>query len=467
MFNIVPCNQTWNSTPYIAQSVLDNFLCVSNFSGYSIGGTLNENAVGMLEFQFIPCRNSTANNNFCHTYDDIYNYIQNNYIYFYFLDWNINPQDYANPITQKTVYPYQLVSIDIYKEIELRFQSLQIITDEGFFLTSNTNITEVTLEELFVDVSTNVGTPIDILGLTVFQVFFFNDVLSISRSYIKVQNIFAYTGGVFSLLQLFFTLLNYEISKKMKYLSFLRFIVDNNLEEKNKTEEKGYKNMSIDLSKQDSNLKTINNETKINNYVTVSEGNNNNPNKSNLEINQTQQAGEGNNYNVINNRKSMSPMKNKTNSSSDNLGKMKERCKKLNTQFTFGYTSLELIKSFIMCRMFLKDDMLLKEELFDKIESKISKLNSIEHLFNMQFYMRYLKVLLLNKHQILSFKYLSKYILDKDGLINIAKENNNQFKGKKDNFIDLKGYFANNNHSEIDEKIFSFMSEKNYEKLIT
>ena len=175
------------------------------------------------------CSNTTENNNFCYSIDEIKEKFATPYLDFIFLDYTINSLNSKN-VEQVSIRKERFeLSAKLYKRIYIYLENIKFITDTGYIFTNNKNNYFHRYTSSKID--TNIyDTPV-IATLSVM-----NNINSATyhKKYTKFQDYLATIGGVIKVISLFGNALNYFNAENSYYLKIIKdFVIKNHVQKKN------------------------------------------------------------------------------------------------------------------------------------------------------------------------------------------------------------------------------------------
>ena len=193
------------------------FLCVKPNQNLKIkghhGDLINESIT--LEIHLIRCENSTDNNNHCKSKEEIDKYLENLYVILVYVSKNIDHYNVSNPIYDILRADSFAVTLNHVKRYYYFFANETYISDNGLILNSNKKYdlftyhhTQFDFEEeekqLFYSKETLLEINFTCLELkTVYN-----------RTYIKIQDVLSYLGGIFDIISTFFHFISQNFIKK-------------------------------------------------------------------------------------------------------------------------------------------------------------------------------------------------------------------------------------------------------------
>ena len=242
--NLVKCSDySFSVIPeYFHGLALENLYCV-NLTGIELRGVYMEDKWTTINFQFIKCINSTNNNNFCKTPDEISEILNGGYIGIFTTDYQIIPSNYKNPAQIYGKNIFTSFSIKQYMDFWVYFQIKQINTDKGLFFESILTQTFLTFEST----SENKDYRESDNFLTVYIRESTNRKV-LDRTYSKFQDIAANIGGIIKIIFIIGEIIAYFIRRTLYKNYILQFF---NLDESKFEEIQKEENNMIKLQTND------------------------------------------------------------------------------------------------------------------------------------------------------------------------------------------------------------------------
>lgn len=202
---------------YFQKMDLNNLLCLKNGS-FHLEGEFGRKVWAYIEFSFKRCKNSTLNNFTCKSDEEIKRRLSGGYLGLFITDVTIQPSNYSEPSLYFGENLFTTFSILAYREIWMYMKRVQILSDIGWLVDENIQ------QDLFsYDWAKEVWDFRDTSDV------FFNFVLGMGltrdvyqRTYIKVQQVAANVGGIFSFLIFCGKIITHNYNK----LNFKSFLVN-------------------------------------------------------------------------------------------------------------------------------------------------------------------------------------------------------------------------------------------------
>jgi uncharacterized membrane protein len=267
----------------IVKGELNNSYCLKNFNLTLKGGYKYEN-MSYLRIRIYPCINTTENNHHCKPQEVIDNYLKGGYISILTKDIGLNPINYSFPIISTLQDLYSTIDKQIYRDYILYYGITEIKTDTGLFIKQINSKRYLQFRKevqsfYFRDESEYYG------GKAMCSIDFRLDDLIITqtREYTKIPEVFAVVGGYMNLITTIFTLLSILVNRLYPQLEILNGIFNFNLK-KNKMTLKIYSIKDFNSNTFTKNFIFFSDKEVVNNFSNKTQQLNNN-NKTNLSKN--------------------------------------------------------------------------------------------------------------------------------------------------------------------------------------
>ena len=194
-------------------SYIYNYFC-ADLTDFHLGGSWEPDSyIGVLEYQVIKCSKDTElkYNLKCASTDEI-SKLDKLYFSYFNYETSVNPTNANNPIEVSYNYKYELISLEKEtRNIRLYYSISNLISDNGFIFESRTNQEFVSFDSVVTSTIQKIYND----NIIIHAIMYLNKKNPIyNREYIKVPDIAAEVGGLFSLVYPF---IDY----------FLRIFIDN------------------------------------------------------------------------------------------------------------------------------------------------------------------------------------------------------------------------------------------------
>ena len=221
------CDETKFGKDYqslLVSGELNNSYCLKDIN-FTLTGGLKYERISYIIIGIYPCINTTENHNHCKPQKIIDEYLSGAYFSFLAKDIGLNPSNYANPIVPTFQDFFTTIDKSFFRDYILYFGITEIQTDEGLFYEKmkTQKVLQIRKEAkafYFRDDSHyyNGDTMCDIL-------FRLGDDIRIhKRSYNKISEVFATTGGYMQLISTIFTIITFltnKLESEIKYANSL------------------------------------------------------------------------------------------------------------------------------------------------------------------------------------------------------------------------------------------------------
>jgi hypothetical protein len=207
-FNLTQCRK--DLFPMVTQEAYDKLnidqnLCVDG-QNITLSGGWSDEYISYISIRIAIC---TGSDN-CAPYEEIVDYVKSNTFFWnlYYMNTNVNPQNYTDPISYNLVNYYKLIKLGSYKLTELYIRPQTLKSDGGFIFKSNIYTDTVAFDyDNYDDSSLD-----DSLTLVDFQIYLSANKFIYHRNYMKIQEVLASVGGLANLLRIAFLLICYVFS---------------------------------------------------------------------------------------------------------------------------------------------------------------------------------------------------------------------------------------------------------------
>lgn len=135
-----PCNSSnmGKSAGLFEELGLENARCLDN-PEFFIEGYWDEPEIYYAEASLYLCDNISSNNS-CKSYEEMQKFFEFN-VYFQIVAYGVNVKfnEYRNPLVKQYQLVFQIVDLEIYKEMNVNFKALTVVTEDGFLFSSKRN----------------------------------------------------------------------------------------------------------------------------------------------------------------------------------------------------------------------------------------------------------------------------------------------------------------------------------------
>ena len=195
----------------------NKYYCVKPNQNLTIKGHYGDkiNGYNTLEFHLIKCENSTENNNHCKSSEEINEYLENTFIVILYVSKNIDHFNFKNPIYSFINSDSFAITTNNVKRYYYFFSKEKYISNNGIIFNSNkaydlfqyhhTNFDFVEKEsQSYYSKETLLEINLTCMNLKT----------EYTRTYIKIQDILSYIGGIYDIIFTFFHYISYNFIKK-------------------------------------------------------------------------------------------------------------------------------------------------------------------------------------------------------------------------------------------------------------
>ena len=393
---------------------LNNSYCLKDIN-FTLTGGLKYERMSYIIIGIYPCINTTENHNHCKPQKIIDEHLSGAYFSFLAKDIGLNPSNYSNPITPIFQDFFTTIDKSFFRDYVLYFGITEIQTDIGIFYTKIRTQTILQIKKeakafYFRDDSHYYKGD----SMCSIQFRLGDDIKIHKRSYNKISEVFANTGGYMQLISTIFTIVTFLTNKLETQIKFsnslfnlypnkrkicvksefsnlidsinndnnIKYNSHNNISKNQESNKNNYHNFKKEVDKFES--------TNINDPKILKINNNpekNNINKSNLKINSIIEENK-------NNKSKISLLQNKIDNYSPNMNNQLHILKKIenkqdnymfdqNIQITDNFISKNInINMSIYCLFLNCKKNKINVKLFNKGISFYRKKLDIIHLFN-------------------------------------------------------------------------------------
>ena len=208
---------------------LNNSYCLKNFN-LTLAGGYKYNRMSYFRIRIYPCKNKTENNNHCKPQETIDNYFKGGYFSILSKDIGLNPSNFSFPVLSTLQDLYTSIDKQIYRDYILYFGITEIQTDIGLLFENiqtkrYINFRKEAQSFYFRDEQDYYG------GKASCSIAFrLDDLINVQkRTYTKLKEVFASTGGYMQLISTICTLLSLLPNKLICQLKIMNGIFNFNL----------------------------------------------------------------------------------------------------------------------------------------------------------------------------------------------------------------------------------------------
>jgi hypothetical protein len=192
---MVPCDQVYTrESSLVEYSFLSKLKCLKERS-ILFGGSWSEQYIYAVNLKVFYCKNDTIKSN-CKSMEEIEKIIRTQYINIYQQTLQVNSKNYNSPIKKFAGLSYFRLETSFHKELDFYFGKTNILTDSGIIFA---DFIQTHSEIGFVHLDTDVNLSTD-NQIILIEMYFSQNIKYYSRSYIKIQTVFANLGGIINIL---------------------------------------------------------------------------------------------------------------------------------------------------------------------------------------------------------------------------------------------------------------------------
>ena len=174
---------------------LNNLYCLDN--NINLKGGYMKSSWNYIRLNFSKCENTTENNNYCKSEEEINKYLIGGYLGIYFPDYSFEPTKYLQPYKAYVRNLYHSFSIKYLEDIFLYFKLIEVITDSGYFFENKNYVNFVAYDYIQSDIDFRESPQFLSLSINISpkrEIY--------KRSYIKLQTIISNVGGMLKMILL-------------------------------------------------------------------------------------------------------------------------------------------------------------------------------------------------------------------------------------------------------------------------
>ena len=193
---------------------LNNSYCFIDYN-FSLKGGYKYNEIGYIKINIFPCINSTDNNNHCQSKNIIDKFFENNHFSILASDTALIPNNFSNPGMSVLLNTYTSIDKLMKKDYIIKYALTEIETDLGLFIQDIKKDKYLKylkdFDQFFFVDSDYLFSGKEVLSLTIRLD---DNIYFQKRTYTKMAEVFATTGGYMQLLYTVFCLISI-LTKKM------------------------------------------------------------------------------------------------------------------------------------------------------------------------------------------------------------------------------------------------------------
>ena len=205
---------------------LNSFFCPANFNTTTLvmGGSFSSDYLGRIYAEVKPCTNDVDKNKKCKSKEERDKLLSNG-VYFVALyrDYLMNSKNATNPIGHYQLPLIVPISNVFTKDITFNYRNLLVKTDIGFLLQDLREDISLKYDSMSVEYVDNSKGNLPFLTM---RVQISNERLTYERKYLKVQELAASVGGMAKFLMIVATILCYRLNNKQINLTIMNELFD-------------------------------------------------------------------------------------------------------------------------------------------------------------------------------------------------------------------------------------------------
>lgn len=420
--DVIYCNQTRNPINFFSKQQLENSFCLTNYD-FSLGGTWDDTTFNSFAIDIFLCDNTTRKN--CLSYNDQIEVLKDKLFNVYIEADKVNSIKYDDPIVKVMNNIYFQIDINQYKLIEIFYKTVIVQTNKGWLFENKVYNYGIRLDYNYYD-NTVILNRSENNKISTILLFSSRKESIYERKYVTIFDIISNLGGLIEIIIISFMMVSNSISKKLMNIKLINTLFE-------------FNDLSRLVFRDNKILKSnLGNMVKHSN----SYSNNDFSNKSKIKLNSA----------LINNLVSSKQIK------------LSFISKNLFQQKQIHLNDCQVLFSKIICTQLRSNYINYTNKLYMKCIEEVYSYCSIDYIILKMREIEYLKFVLLNYEQNISFDYLKRtnILLDDVNIINnsnIFTQNLNRITSmnvlqKKEI---LEKYFERKDLSKIDRKIMNLI----------
>lgn len=431
--SVTYCNNTKrNPINFFSKDQLANSFCLINFN-ISFGGNWDDSMLSSFMVDIFLCKNTTTNEN-CLPYKDQVEILDNKYFNLYIESNRVNSKEYSDPIITIMNNIYFSIDINQYKIIEIFYKTVLVQTNIGWLFENIISQYGIQFDYSFID-NTVILNRDDNKSIGSLSIYSSRKETIYERKYITILDIISNLGGLLEIIIISFMIISNIISYKLINLKLINTIFEFNDLSKKVTVS------GREIEKERENYfkaKSYRGKEDYNSNISILEKNKDKKIKVNNLLSLSDSKNKGFKLNIIN--------------------------KNVFFKKHIQLNDCQVISLKFICPQFRSNYVNYINKLYIKCINEVKSYCSIDYLILKIREIEYLKFILLNYEQNISFDYLKKtnIFLDNQNFLqkpNKFTENINRISSlsvnqKKDI---LEKYFKKEKLSCVDEKIIDLV----------
>jgi hypothetical protein len=439
-------------------AAVENFLCLP-LQDYPLFGAFDQSTIQFMAIYLYPCNNKTSNVT-CNTQKQVDELLKSNVYYFNVVLQNerINIMEYIKYSSASLYTIYKAIRGDTFRQMKLFLSESSLKSDNGFLFEEFETYETVTFERVEYD---DAILAADNCYFSL-ELFSSRTKFAYYRKYVKLPTILANLGGLSSIIQISFSIAAsfFSILKRNEHI--LNKIFDFDLLDEKKVYE-GQRILSNLQKNMNLSMSSSSHKPMVNQKKTKSNSRKHNLDNS-LEKQKSKILKENKNHTIPVNL-SLTPHDSGEEKYPTYVPDILKLIEIRNTK-SLKFNFFEMLK-YMLCKCCVNKKIIDKFQLYQKSSLVLDYALDITHIIGKLEELEKLKIVILSKHQLALFNFISKYLVsqnkNKEVSSNITKlyALNNDKEALIKLLLDFKINNNNENHlTPVDKKLYSFLSDE-------
>ena len=197
----------------LVKGELNNSYCINDLN-LTLAGNFKYDKLSYIKIEIYPCMNTTENNNHCKPKEVINEFLSNTFISILAKDIGLEPSNYSRPYIPTFQDLYISLDSKFYTEFSIFFGITEIQTDIGLFSEKfhkerYMNYVKTTQSIYYKDTENNYSSE----PICEIQIRMGDDIRIQKRTYMKMSEVFAITGGYMQLISTIFSVTTFLLNR--------------------------------------------------------------------------------------------------------------------------------------------------------------------------------------------------------------------------------------------------------------
>jgi hypothetical protein len=197
---------------------LNNAYCLSKNDTHILGGNFIDSYYSTIQIFLTKCKNGTSVT--CKSEDDIVKRLKQGYFEFYYLDWNVDPNNYDNPFKRYMSNYFLLLDPMAWKLSQIFFKTTVVSSNVGLIFDTFENKTKIVYDYFREQIDTTAADK----GIVQVSLVISQNITIFTRIYMKFQDFFANIGGLIQACIALGYILTYYFTKYTMYEDMMKFL---------------------------------------------------------------------------------------------------------------------------------------------------------------------------------------------------------------------------------------------------